>query len=83
MDHPEVGRLLLNETVKNPCPGSVSFAPFCSHVETMETPTNPFEAKRITQTPSDEPTLSIALWAIGGVIIFVVVIFALVIYGPL
>ncbi|HEX9389041.1 MAG TPA: hypothetical protein VF918_22140 [Anaerolineales bacterium] len=48
----------------------------------METPTHPLQAKIVTQTPGDEPTLSTALWAIGGFIFFAIVIFALVIYGP-
>jgi hypothetical protein len=49
----------------------------------METPTHPLATKIVTQTPGDEPTLSTALWAMGGFILFTVIIFMLVIYSPL
>jgi hypothetical protein len=47
----------------------------------METPTQPLAAKMETQTPGDELPPSIALWAIGGFILFAVIFFILVIYG--
>jgi len=73
----------LNETVKNSCPGSVPFASFSGHADTMETPTHPLPAKTAIQTPGDDLTLSTALWAIGGFILFAAVIFAIVLYGHL
>ena len=49
----------------------------------METPTHPLQAKTVLQTAGDEPTLSTALWVLGGFIVFAAIIFFLVIYSPL
>jgi disulfide bond formation protein DsbB len=49
----------------------------------METPTQPLHPKLVAKTPGDELSLSTALWAIAGFVVFAVVIFLLVIYSPL
>jgi len=50
----------------------------------MEKPTQPFQAKTATQTPSDEPAFSTLFLVIGGfILVGATVIFVLMFYGHL
>jgi hypothetical protein len=44
----------------------------------MKRQTRPLQVKTATQTPGDNPTLSIALWVIGGFILVGTAIFILI-----